>query len=240
VNRLEIAGIAKRYREVEALRPITLTLEPGITGLLGPNGAGKSSLMRILATVTKPSNGSLRWNGTDVLRAPDDLRRSLGYLPQDAGVYPQLSADEFLRYVAALKNIPPRAAKRQIDELIERLNLAPARSRPLGGFSGGMRQRVGIAQALLGEPRVIIVDEPTVGLVPEERVRFRDLITELARERIVLLSTHIVSDVEAAASRIVILSGGSVRADGPPAAVIGAYGNLERAYLALAAGARAA
>jgi ABC-type multidrug transport system ATPase subunit len=242
VNRIEIDGIAKRYREVEALHPITLTLEPGITGLLGPNGAGKSTLMRILATVTRPSSGSLRWNGVDVLRKPDAARRSLGYLPQDAGVYPQLTADEFLRYVAALKGIPSRTASRQIDALIERLNLAPARSRsrPLGGFSGGMRQRVGIAQALLGEPQIIIVDEPTVGLDPEERVRFRGLITELARERIVLLSTHIVSDVEAAASRIVILSGGSVRADGPPDAVIGAYGNLERAYLALAGGARAA
>jgi len=240
VNRLEIDGIAKRYRDVEALHPITLTLEPGITGLLGPNGAGKSTLMRILATVTRPSSGSLRWNGADVLRKPDDVRRSLGYLPQDAGVYPQLSADEFLRCVAALKGIPSRTASRQIDALIERLNLGPARSRPLGGFSGGMRRRVGIAQALLGEPQIIIVDEPTVGLDPEERVRFRGLITELARERIVLLSTHIVSDVEAAASRIVILSGGSVRADGPPGAVIGAYGNLELAYLALAGGARAA
>ena len=240
MNRLEIDGIAKRYRDVEALHPTTLTLEPGITGLLGPNGAGKSTLMRIIATVARPSAGALRWNGTDVLASPNALRRALGYLPQDAGAYPQLSADEFLRYVAALKGLPARAAARQIDALIESLNLAPARSRPLGGFSGGMRQRVGIAQALLGEPQLIVVDEPTVGLDPEERVRFRDLITQLGRERIVLLSTHIVSDVEAAASRIVILSGGVVRADGPPETVIGAYGNLERAYLALAGGSRAA
>jgi ABC-type multidrug transport system ATPase subunit len=155
-------------------------------------------------------------------------------------VYPQLSADEFLRYVAALKGLPTGVAARQIDQLIEQLNLKDARSRPLGGFSGGMRQRVGIAQALLGDPQLLIVDEPTVGLDPEERVRFRDLIAELGRERIVLLSTHIVSDVEASAGRIIILSHGRVVADGTPAAVIGAHAHLEAAYLQFTAAARAA
>jgi ABC-type multidrug transport system ATPase subunit len=155
-------------------------------------------------------------------------------------VYPQLSADEFLRYVAALKGLPTGVAARQIDQLIEQLNLKDARSRPLGGFSGGMRQRVGIAQALLGDPQLLIVDEPTVGLDPEERVRFRDLIAELGRERIVLLSTHIVSDVEASAGRIIILSQGRVCADGTPAAVIGAHAHLEAAYLQFTAAARAA
>ncbi len=221
MNRLDIEGVAKAYRGVTALHPLGLTLEPGITGLLGPNGAGKSTLMRIIATVTTPSAGSIRWNGADVRRSPDALRRQLGYLPQDAGVYPQLTADEFLRYVAALKGLPARAAAEQIDALIDRLNLGSARSRPLGGFSGGMRQRVGIAQALLGDPQLIVVDEPTVGLDPEERVRFRQLIGELGRDRVVLLSTHIVSDVEAAASRIVILDDGRIRADGTPAGVIG-------------------
>jgi ABC-type multidrug transport system ATPase subunit len=240
VNRLEIDGIAKSYRDLVALMPTSFALTPGITGLLGPNGAGKSTLMRIIATVTAPTSGGIRWNGTDVRRAPDVLRRQLGYLPQDAGVYPQLSADEFLRYVAALKGLPARAAARQIDALIGQLNLESARSRPLGGFSGGMRQRVGIAQALLGDPQLIVVDEPTVGLDPEERVRFRELITELGRERIVLLSTHIVSDVEVAARRIIILSHGRVCADGTPAEVIGNHENLERAYLAIAAGPQAA
>jgi ABC-type multidrug transport system ATPase subunit len=240
VNRLEIDAIAKSYRAVVALQPLTLTLENGITGLLGPNGAGKSTLMRIIATVTTPSAGTIRWNGTDVRRSPDALRRQLGFLPQDAGVYPQLTAAEFLRYVAALKGLPARAAGAQIDALIDRLNLGSARSRPLGGFSGGMRQRVGIAQALLGDPQLIVVDEPTVGLDPEERVRFRHLIGELGRERIVLLSTHIVSDIEAAASRIIILGGGCLRADGTPAQVIGPHGTLERAYLALTGAAEAA
>jgi ABC-2 type transport system ATP-binding protein len=240
VNHLEIDGIAMRYRDVQALHPLTLSLEPGITGLLGPNGAGKSTLMRIIATVLKPSAGTLRWNGTDLRRAPDVLRRDLGYLPQDAGVYPQLSAEEFLRYVAALKGLPARTSARQIDRLIEQLNLQGARSRPLGGFSGGMRQRVGIAQALLGDPQLIVVDEPTVGLDPEERVRFRDLITDLGRERIVLLSTHIVSDVEVAASRILIMSHGRICADGTPGAVIGRHVNLEDAYLRYTGAARAA
>jgi len=240
VNHLEIDGVAMNYRSVTALQPLTLRLEPGITGLLGPNGAGKSTLMRIIATVAKPSAGTLRWNGNDVRRTPDVLRRELGYLPQDAGVYPQLSAVEFLRYVAALKGLPARTSARQIDLLIEQLNLTGARSRPLGGFSGGMRQRVAIAQALLGDPQLIVVDEPTVGLDPEERVRFRKLITELGRERVVLLSTHIVSDVEAAASRIVIMNQGRVCADGTPAAVIGGDASLETAYLRYTAAARAA
>jgi ABC-type multidrug transport system ATPase subunit len=237
---LEIDGVAMNYRGVTALHPLTLHLDPGITGLLGPNGAGKSTLMRIIATVAKPSAGSLRWDGTELRHSPDVLRRELGYLPQDAGVYPQLSAVEFLRYVAALKGLPARTSARQIDLLIEQLNLTGARSRPLGGFSGGMRQRVAIAQALLGDPQLIVVDEPTVGLDPEERVRFRDLISELGRERIVLLSTHIVSDVEAAASRIVIMNQGRICADGTPAAVIGADANLEAAYLRNTGAARAA
>jgi ABC-type multidrug transport system ATPase subunit len=240
VNRLEIDGVAMRYRDITALQPLTLHLDPGITGLLGPNGAGKSTLMRIIATVMRPSAGTLRWNGADLRRAPDVLRRQLGYLPQDAGVYPQLSAEEFLRYVAALKGLPARTSARQIDRLIEQLNLQGARARPLGGFSGGMRQRVCIAQALLGDPQLIVVDEPTVGLDPEERVRFRDLITELGRERVVLLSTHIVSDVEAAANRIVIMDHGRICADGTPAAVIDGAANLEAAYLRYTGAARAA
>jgi ABC-type multidrug transport system ATPase subunit len=240
VNRLEIDGVTKSYRAVHALHDVNLVLEPGIIGLLGPNGAGKSTLMRIIATVARPSTGAMRWNGTDVVARPDALRRQLGYLPQDAGVYPQLSADEFLQYVAALKGLPSRAAARQIDELIEQLNLQAARKRPLAGFSGGMRQRVGIAQALLGDPQLIVVDEPTVGLDPQERVRFRELITGLGRDRIVLLSTHIVSDVEIAAGRIIILAEGRVCADGTSSAVIGAHGSLEGAYLALTGSPRAA
>jgi ABC-2 type transport system ATP-binding protein len=240
VNQLVIDSLTKRYHHLAAIEPMTLSLEPGIIGLLGPNGAGKSTLMRIIATVAKPTSGSILWNGTDTLREPDALRQQLGYLPQDAGVYPQLSADEFLRYIAALKGLSARAASKQIDALIEQLNLQGARSRPLGGFSGGMRQRVCIAQALLGNPQLLVIDEPTVGLDPEERVRFRNLIVELGRDRIVLLSTHIVSDVEIAAGRIIILCAGRVCVDGTPAAVIGTHENLESAYLAYASEARAA
>jgi ABC-type multidrug transport system ATPase subunit len=214
---LSIEGVGKRYRGgLWALRGVSLRLEPGIVGLLGPNGAGKSTLMRILATVTRPTEGRVVWDGADLAAEPDRLRRVLGYLPQDFGVYPNLSAAEFLRYLAAAKGLPAGAAARRIDELLAAVHLAEARGRKLGGFSGGMRQRVGIAQALLNDPSLLIVDEPTVGLDPEERVGFRHLLSELGGERVVILSTHIVSDVEAVADRIVVMEGGRVVADGLP------------------------
>ncbi|HEY1655411.1 MAG TPA: ABC transporter ATP-binding protein [Candidatus Tumulicola sp.] len=220
MNRLEIAALSKRYRGgMQALSDVSLDIGPGVLGLLGPNGAGKSTLMRIVATVLKPTSGTVRWNGTDVTRTPDALRSNLGYLPQDAGVYPNLSAREFLRYVAALKGIAPNLVERKIADLLEQLNLNSAGNRPLGVFSGGMKQRVGIAQALLNDPQVAIVDEPTVGLDPEERARFRELIAGIAGERIVILSTHIVSDVETLAERVVMMAGGVLIADGPPDAL---------------------
>ena len=175
-------------------------------GLLGPNGAGKSTLMRILATITRPTEGKVTWNGTDLVREPDAVRTVLGYLPQDFGVYPNLNPVEFLDYLAAAKGLDAKLARTRIDELLELVNLNDARKRPLGGFSGGMRQRVGIAQALLNDPRLLIVDEPTAGLDPEERVRFRNLLSELSGERIVILSTHIVSDVEATATDIALIA----------------------------------
>jgi len=220
MNRLEISALTKRYRNgVQALDGISLDIGPGVLGLLGPNGAGKSSLMRIAATVMKPTGGSIRWNGIDAIAHPDAIRASLGYLPQDAGVYPNLSAREFLRYIAALKDMTGRAAERKIDDLLEQLNLTSAGNRPLGGFSGGMKQRVGIAQALLDDPQIAIVDEPTVGLDPEERSRFRELITGIAGDRVVILSTHIVSDVETIAERVVMIAGGKVIADDAPGAL---------------------
>jgi ABC-type multidrug transport system ATPase subunit len=215
--KLVIEGVGKKYPgRGWALSHFSLTLEPGILGLLGPNGAGKSTLMRILATLTKPSMGRVLWNGTDLAKDPDAVREVLGYLPQDFGVYPQLSALEFLDYIAAAKGLEPRAARHRIDELLELVNLTDARKRPLGGFSGGMKQRVGIAQALLNDPQLLIVDEPTAGLDPEERVRFRNLLTDLAGERIVLLSTHIVSDVESTASRIALIANGQLHANATP------------------------
>lgn len=214
---LIVESLSKNYRGgVQALRSVGLSLKPGVLGLLGPNGAGKSTLMRVLATVTRPTSGRALWNGTDIARKPDALRSVLGYLPQDFGVYPNLNALEFLDYLAAVKSIPANAARRRISELLELVNLADCAKRPLGGYSGGMRQRVGIAQALLNDPQLLIVDEPTAGLDPEERVRFRNLLSELSGERIVILSTHIVSDVEAVATSIAILAHGQLLAHGAP------------------------
>lgn len=214
---LSIRDVTKQYRRgVIALRGFRLELKPGVLGLLGPNGAGKTTLMSILATITRPTGGTVLWNGTDIARQPDALRRVLGYLPQDFGVYPNLNAVEFLEYLAAVKGLTAGAARRRIDELLELVNLTDVRKRPLGGFSGGMRQRVGIAQALLNDPELLIVDEPTADLDPEERVRFRNLLTELSGERIVILSTHIVSDVEAAATDIALIAKGELVAHASP------------------------
>ena len=217
--RLSIERVSKRYsHDVWGLREFSLEVGPGVLGLLGPNGAGKSTLMHILATITRPTGGRVTWNGTDVVAHPEVLRPVLGLLPQDFGIYPNLTPLEFLEYLAAARGLEPRAARRRIDQLLELVNLVEVRKRPLGGFSGGMRQRVGIAQALLNDPQLLIVDEPTGGLDPEERVRFRNLLSDLAGERVVVLSTHIVSDVEAVATQIALIARGRlVRAATPEA-----------------------
>jgi ABC-2 type transport system ATP-binding protein len=218
---LRVQEVGKQYgKGLWGVRRVNISLGPGILGLVGPNGAGKSTLMRLLATVTRPTEGEVLWEGEDVARRPDRLRPVLGYLPQDFGVYPNLNAREFLAYVAALKGIEAKAAWRRIDELLGVLNLSAAAKRPLGGYSGGMRQRVGIAQALLNDPRLLIVDEPTVGLDPDERARFRYLLTDLAAERLVILSTHIVSDVEATAERVAVMKGGRILVHATPEALI--------------------
>jgi ABC-2 type transport system ATP-binding protein len=214
---LSIENVSKRYGGGNwALRNFTLQLKPGVLGLLGPNGAGKTTLMCILATITRASEGRITWNGSDLATDPDALRSTLGYLPQDFGVYPNLNAVEFLEYLAAVKGLGAAAAKRRIDELLDLVNLTDVRKRALGGYSGGMKQRVGIAQALLNDPQLLIVDEPTAGLDPEERVRFRNLLSELSGERIIILSTHIVSDVEATATDIALISQGSLVAHASP------------------------
>jgi ABC-2 type transport system ATP-binding protein len=206
---LTIEHLSKQYRrDLWGLRQFDLEVGPGVIGLLGPNGAGKSTLMRMLATITRPSEGTVKWNGTDIVKSPETLRSVLGYLPQDFGIYPNLSGLEFLEYMAAIKGMDAKSSRRRIDELLTVVNLVDAARRPLGGYSGGMKQRVGIAQALLNDPQLLIVDEPTVGLDPEERVRFRNLLSDLAGERIIFLSTHIVSDVEAAATEIVVINKG--------------------------------
>jgi len=215
--KLSTSNLGKQYRrDFWGLKDFSLEVGPGILGLLGPNGAGKSTFMRMLATITKPTEGNILWNNVDIVKSPDTIRVVLGYLPQDFGVYPNLNAIEFLEYMAAIKGLNGNATKKRIDELLQVVNLVEAAKRPLGGYSGGMKQRVGIAQALLNDPQLLIVDEPTVGLDPEERVRFRNLLSDLSGERIVILSTHIVSDVEATATHIVLINKGKLlRASAP-------------------------
>jgi ABC-2 type transport system ATP-binding protein len=199
-----------------AVSELSLELGPGILGLLGPNGAGKSTLMRILATLARPTAGKVTWNGLDIAADPDSLRIALGYLPQDFGVYAALSAREFLAFLAAVKGLSGALARERVETCLRLVGLDAAAERRLGEFSGGMRQRVGIAQALLNDPMLLIVDEPTVGLDPEERMRFRHLLTDLAGRRLVILSTHIVSDVEASATALAVMSGGQLRFHGTP------------------------
>jgi ABC-type multidrug transport system ATPase subunit len=206
---LVMEGVGKQYQGKHwGLRDFSMELGSGVLGLVGPNGAGKSSLMRILATISQPTEGHVTWDGEDIGQSPNQLRSVLGYLPQDFGVYPHLNAVEFLEYMAAIKGLDGKASKLRIGELLELVNLTEASKRPLGGYSGGMRQRVGIAQALLNDPLLLIVDEPTVGLDPEQRVRFRNLLSDLSGERIVILSTHIISDVEATATEIAVINEG--------------------------------
>ena len=224
---LSIKLLGKQYRhDFWGLKDFNIQVQAGILGLLGPNGAGKSTFMRMLATITKPSEGTITWNGVDIGKSPDALRAVLGYLPQDFGVYPNLNAVEFLEYMAAIKGLSARAACRRIDELLQLVNLTEAAKRPLGGYSGGMKQRVGIAQALLNDPQLLIVDEPTVGLDPEERVRFRNLLSDLSGERIVVLSTHIVSDVEATATRIALVNKGKLLREAAPEDLLKELGGM--------------
>ena len=221
IMQLLIDNVSKQNKhKVWGLRNFSLELSPGIMGLLGPNGAGKSTLLRIIATITKPSGGRVTWNGTDIVHTPDVLRNVLGYLPQDFGIYPNLNAIEFLEYLAAMRGLEAKATRHRIDRLLQVVNLTEVRKRPLGGYSGGMKQRIGIAQALLNDPQLLIIDEPTVGLDPEERVRFRNLLSELSGERIIILSTHIVSDVEATATDMAIIARGRLLTHAVPEALL--------------------
>jgi len=219
---LAIRDLSKRYGNgVQALDRVSLSIGPGMFGLLGPNGAGKSTLMRTLATLQEADSGSATLDGIDVLREKDRVRRLLGYLPQEFGVYPKVAAQDMLDHLARLKGIADsRARKAVVDALLERTNLAAVRRQRLGGFSGGMRQRFGIAQALIGNPGLIIVDEPTAGLDPEERVRFHNLLADIGREVIVILSTHIVDDVADLCPRFAVIHEGRVLLEGEPGAAV--------------------
>lgn len=201
---LSVEHVTKRYGAFTALEDISLTFSTGVYGLLGPNGAGKTTLMKLLATLLFPTKGQILWDGEDILALGAEYRGLLGYLPQQFGYYPNYTPRQFLRYVAALQCIPKREAEGRISRLLELVGLGADGDRKLKKFSGGMIQRVGIAAAMLNDPRLLILDEPTAGLDPRERVRFRNLIHSLAEDRIVLLSTHIVSDVETIAGQIVM------------------------------------
>ncbi len=213
---LTIEQLGKSYGSRWALRDLSLRCGPGLIGLVGPNGAGKTTLMRMIATLLPPTHGVIRWNGQDTSRHGGALRHALGYLPQEFGIYPEFTGRQFLRYLAAMKGLPKDVAHPRVDEALELVNLTTVADRRLTTYSGGMKQRIGIAQALLNDPELLIVDEPTAGLDPEERVRFRTLLAGLTAARIVLLSTHIVGDVEAVATRLVILREGRVLADTTP------------------------
>jgi ABC-type multidrug transport system ATPase subunit len=223
---LTLENVSKRFPAGNyGVRELSLTLSGGVVGLLGPNGAGKSTLMQMIATITRPTEGRILFRGEDLKRNPDAIRRSLGYLPQDFGVYDNLTALEFLGYIGALKGVRDRA---RIMSMLELVNLHHVAKRVVGGFSGGMRQRLGIAQALLNDPDLLIVDEPTAGLDPEERVRFRNVLSEIGFRKLVILSTHIVSDVESIATQIAIMREGRLITLATPDEL---GGRLEDAYL---------
>ncbi len=221
---LQVRGLCKRYTNgVEALRGVDLSVGPGMYGLLGPNGAGKSSLMRTLATLQLPDAGSIQLDGVDVLADSEHLRRRLGYLPQQLGAYPGVSARDLLDRFAWLKGrTDTRQRREEVEGLLAKVNLQEAAHRALATYSGGMLRRFGIAMALIGSPRLLIVDEPTAGLDPAERNRFHRVLADVAAESIVLLSTHIVEDVENLCSRLAVLAGGRIIVEGRPADLLGA------------------
>jgi ABC-type multidrug transport system ATPase subunit len=219
---LVVSELSKTYPNgVRALSDVSLTIPTGVFGLLGPNGAGKSTLMRTIATLQQPDSGSIRLGEIDVLKEPDAMRRVLGYLPQEFGLYPNLSAEMILDHFATLKGVSERGVRRDaVAALLEQTNLYEVRKKRVGGFSGGMKQRLGIAIALIGAPRVVIVDEPTAGLDPTERHRFLNLLAEVASDVIVILSTHIVEDVRELCSQMAIIDHGRVVLSGAPARVL--------------------
>lgn len=219
---LEISNLSKRYPNgVQALSDVNLQIPAGMYGLLGPNGAGKSTLMRTVATLQQPDSGAITLDGLDVLSEPAELRKQLGYLPQDFGVYPRISALAMLDHMAVLKGFTDRKERSEIvDNLLQQTNLHDVRKKALAGFSGGMRQRFGIAQALIGDPQLIIVDEPTAGLDPEERNRFLNLLSDIGENKVVILSTHIVDDVTNLCPRMAIIAKGRIVREGKPSDLI--------------------
>ena len=211
---LKITDLTKKFQDIAAVDGVSYTLTAGVYGLLGVNGAGKTTLMRMLCTLLRPTSGSITWDGRDIFQMDGEYRRILGYLPQDFGYYPDFTVYDYLMYIASIKGLRPVTAETRAEALLRQVGLAEARNKKMKKLSGGMKRRAGIAQAMLGDPRILILDEPTAGLDPNERIRFRNLISELAEERLVLLSTHIVSDIEYIAGEILLMKDGQIKASG--------------------------
>lgn len=211
---LNISGLTKTFQDVTAVDHVSYTLRTGVYGLLGINGAGKTTLMRMLCTLLMPTEGSVTWDGRDIFKMDGEYRKQLGYLPQDFGYYPDFTVYDYLMYIASIKGLRPAVAKQRAERLLKQVGLAKAGNKKMKKLSGGMKRRAGIAQAMLNNPQILILDEPTAGLDPNERIRFRNLISELAEERLVLLSTHIVSDIEYIAKEILLMKDGKIRAAG--------------------------
>ena len=211
---LTICDLTKEFGSFRAVDRVSFTMTNGVYGLLGVNGAGKTTLMRMLTTLIKPTDGEILWDGQDVFKMDGQYRKLLGYLPQDFGYYPDFSIYDYLMYIASIKGIRPAAAKERVKELLKQVGLFRARHKKMKNLSGGMKRRAGIAQAMLNDPKILILDEPTAGLDPSERIRFRNLISELSGDRIVLLSTHIVSDIEYIANEILLMKDGCITISG--------------------------
>ncbi|MGY5216703.1 ABC transporter ATP-binding protein [Clostridium butyricum] len=210
MNKLEIKNLTKIYGKKRANNGITVTLENGVYGLLGPNGAGKTTLMKQITTLIKPDKGEILYNGKDIFNMDDKYRNIIGYLPQEFGVYKNFTAKQFLQYVGALKGMSGKNLNFKVNELLELVGLYDVRNKSIGKFSGGMKRRVGIAQVLLNDPKIIVLDEPTAGLDPQERTRFRNLIAKISRDKIIILSTHIISDIESVAKETIMIKEGKL------------------------------
>ena len=217
---LTILNLTKEFGTFRAVDDVRFTMKNGVYGLLGVNGAGKTTLMRMLTTLIKPTSGEILWDGQEVFSMDGQYRKLLGYLPQDFGYYPDFSVNDYLMYIASIKGIRPAVARRRVKELLQQVGLTKARNKKMKTLSGGMKRRAGIAQAMLNDPKILILDEPTAGLDPSERIRFRNLISELSEDRIVLLSTHIVSDIEYIANEILLMKDGRITMSGTAEEVI--------------------